>query len=119
MTDVGESDDEDKLGMPRGARDTAAVLGLVGLVGWPIGAGMLGWLLVISSDSCGPDDPELICSARGQQLAGDIPLYGSFAAIVVGVAGMVAGPRWRALGLTLGYLINLGCSLTGVIIAAR
>lgn len=103
--------------MPRAARETALALALGGLMVWPCGATMLSWLLVISSDSCGPDDPDLICSAHGQQLAGNIPIYGSIAAIVVGGAGMIAGPRFRALGLTLGYLVNLGCALTGVIIA--
>jgi len=30
---------------------------------------------------------------------------------------MIAGQRFRALGLTLGYLINLGSAVTGIIIA--
>ncbi|HWS36477.1 MAG TPA: hypothetical protein VN408_27545 [Actinoplanes sp.] len=117
MSHPGETDDEEELGVPRAVREATTGLALAGLAAWPVVALLLGFVLMFATDSCFPGDPELICTPRGEKILMGVLIYGCLAAIVSGVAGMIAGPRWRALGLGLGYLINLACTVTAFAIA--
>jgi hypothetical protein len=99
-----------------GLGPAVAAVVLLALTG---GAAALFSLLVLpyASDQCGDPDRRLICTAMGQNLVVGGPLLAVTLGLVIGAGSLALRPPYRALGISLGYLVSFGSFSAALIIA--
>jgi hypothetical protein len=83
------------------------------------GAAALFSLLVFpyASDPCGDSDRHLICTAVGQNLVVGGPLLAVMLGSSISAGSLALRPPYRALGISLGYLVTFCSFFTALIIA--
>jgi hypothetical protein len=83
------------------------------------GAAALFSLLVFpyASDPCGDPDRHLICTSMGQNLVVSGPLLAATVGLVIGAGSLALRPPYRALGISIGYLVSFGSFFAALIIA--
>ena len=83
------------------------------------GAAALFSLFVFAygSDPCDDSDRHLICTAMGQKLVISAPLLATTLGFAIASASLALRPPYRALGISLGYLISFGTFFGALIIA--
>ncbi|MFI7599780.1 hypothetical protein [Actinoplanes sp. NPDC049681] len=75
------------------------------------------FVLPYASDQCGDPDRYLVCTAIGQNFVVGGPVVAMMLGTVIAAISLTLHPRYRALGIALGYLICFGTFLAALIIA--
>ncbi|MFI7598887.1 hypothetical protein [Actinoplanes sp. NPDC049681] len=74
-------------------------------------------ILPYASDKCGDSDRYALCTATGQQFVVGGPAVAAMLGSVIAAGSLTLRPPYRALGISLGYLLCFGTFLTALIIA--
>lgn len=79
---------------------------------------LLGPFFAMASDTCGEADDQLICTARGQELAAFAPGTGAMIAVGIASFSLLLPRPYRGIGVFMGYIILAAGFLTGYHIAS-
>jgi hypothetical protein len=94
------------------------VVASAGLIVCVICAGLAGFLLLGRAEGCQPGDAALICTARGQRIASEVPTGGSVVAAALALTGAWLWPRRaQRIWLSLGYAGVAASALAGLVAA--
>jgi hypothetical protein len=71
-----------------------------------------------AGDNCDDSKSTFICTATGLQVVVVVPLLAATVGSALAACALAMRPRFRALGITLGYVIGVGGFLVALIIAS-
>ncbi|MEU4215975.1 hypothetical protein [Actinoplanes sp. NPDC026623] len=77
------------------------------------------FVLPFAGDACGDSDTTLICTADGQRAVIVGPFLAAAVGTVVAACSLAARSPYRALGITLGYVISFGVFLIAWVVASQ
>ncbi|MGE6955094.1 hypothetical protein [Staphylococcus capitis] len=83
-------------------------------------AGLFGlFFFPFTSDACGDSDTQFICTANGQQAVAVVPMWAAVIGTVVAACALALRPPYRAVVITLGYVVAFGGFLAAAIVVSQ
>lgn len=110
-------------GNPRDTQTGGRIGAVVALVLLMLGSGAAAlfslFVFPFASDMCGDSDTQFICTADGQTAVAVGPMVAACLGTVIAGCALPLRPPFRALVITLGYVVGFGGFLTASIIVSQ
>ena len=88
-----------------------------------LGSGVAALFSVLAfpyaDDNCGDSDSAFMCTAAGEKVVSVGPLLTAAVGSAIAVCSLSLRPRFRALGIALGYVVAFGGFLVALIVVSH